>query len=475
MLVVFCGLTSFSFAQPSTASLQQLRDQIIATNGLRNHDVLAVLSQRTLNDTAQRLAGLEIKLSNGAVMKISSIALELKPAAALVKLGVQVNPSSKLKSAHFRLWGKLGNGEVHGDKLRLPFQLTDVAFGTEDSKGPSLLRLLLRDWLLPEKWNATLPPLEIPLQLNQTFDIPAAKFEANGEMPMTIETPAYQVKMDLTLATVVMLEGRAVIALNLQPQSSPLMQAASLNENEAALTEEIQRLTQHLTASNDLRVRVHKNTINSLLTQVAAAREVDLTVKLKQGRLRAEEIDALIGKIVNYTEVESGDGKADVTRLSVEDISAARVFLRLTGQGELNAKVKGREFGVGYNLSPRSRFSINNEMVPLEIVSRNERIVVQAVRGASVPVKIHLALEVAGYPIAFSRTVKLRADEWLKEFELPAIFTQEIPLPRKIAIGKEQQVKIENSQTYRYNISNLRIESQEEGLEMNADIVVANK
>jgi hypothetical protein len=474
-LVVFWAFANSAFAQMSTAALQQLRAQLVATNGLRDCDVVAVISERALNDTAQRMAGLEIKLANGAVMKINAIAIELKTAAALVKIGVQVNPSSKLKAANFRLWGKLGGGEVHGAKLRLPFQLTDVAFGAEDANGPSLLRFLLREWLLPEKWNAVLPPLEIPLQLNQTFDIPAAKFEAQGELPMTVETPAYQVKLDLTLAALAILDGRAVIALNLQPNHHPMLQAASYTDNEIALTEEIHRLTQHLTTSNDLQVRVRREAINLVLAQIAAARGVDMIVQLKQGRLRAEEIDALLGKIINYTEVESGDGNADVMRLTVEDISATRIFLRLTGQGELNAKVKGREFGVAYNLAPRSRFSLDQALVPFNIISRNDRIVMQAVRGTYVPVKLQFALAVVGHPIQFSHTVKLRAEEWLKDFELPTIFTQEVSLPRKIALGKEQQVKIESSEISRYTVANLRLEGKEDALEINADIVAAKK
>ena len=195
ILLLLLSVTAFT-----QSPLQQLRDQLVATNGWRDHDVVTVISQRALNDTAQRMAGLEIKLSNGVAMKINSVALELKPAAALVQLGVEVDPSSKLKSARFRLFGKLGSGEIRGANFRLPFQLTDVAFGSEDAKSLSLLKLLLREWLSPEKWNTVLPPLEIPLQLHPTIEIPAATLEANGEMPMTLETPAYQLKVDFMLA-----------------------------------------------------------------------------------------------------------------------------------------------------------------------------------------------------------------------------------------------------------------------------------
>jgi hypothetical protein len=464
-------LSVAAFAQSTQlGSLQQLRDQLVASNGWREHDVVAVISQRALNDTAARMAGLEIMLSNGVMMKLNSVALELKPAVAHVKLGVEVNPSSKFKAAKFRLSGTLGSGEMRGANLRLPFQLTDVAFGAEDSKSLSLLKLLLRDWLLPAKWNDVLPPLEVPLQLNPTIDLPAATFESNGELPMTITTPAYQLKLDFTLAALAILDGRAVVALNLQPKPAPTISTANTNEDEATLANEIGRLTAHLALNHDLRVRVRKNAINDLFAKLAAAREIDLTVKLKQGRVRAEEVDALIGRILNYTDIESGDGQADVARLSVEDISATRLFVRLGGQGELTTKVKGREYGIPYNLSPRGRFTINNELLPLEILSRNDRIVVRAVTGASVPVRVNMTIDVIGQPLGLTRTVNLRADEWLKDFGLPALITQEIQLPRQLALDKKNEMTIVRREASRYTIANLRVETKDEALEVLADI-----
>jgi hypothetical protein len=457
-------------ASLAQSPLQQLRDQLVATNGWREHDVVAVISQRALNDTAARLAGLEITLNNGVTMKLNAIALELKPAIAQVKLGVEVNPSSKFKAAKFRLFGKLGSGESNGANLRLPFQLTDVAFGSEDSASLSLLKLLLRDWLAPEKWNAVLPPLDIPLQLNPTIEIPAATFEASGEMPMTLETPAYQVKVEVTLAALAILDGRAVVALNLQPKPAPTISATNDNEDEATLTNEIAGLTEHLALHHDLRVRVRKNAINAMLARLAAARAIDLTVKLKPGRVRSEEVDALIGRLLNYTDIESGDGHADVARLFIEDISATRVFARLAAQGELTTKVKGREYGVPYNLSPRGHFTIRDELLPLEILSRQDRIVVRAARGASVPVRVKMRLDVIGHPISFTRTVNLRADEWLKDFEMPALITQEMQLPRQLALGKQNELTVVRSEPSRYTIANLRVETKDEALEILADV-----
>ena len=469
LLLLLLSAASLAQNTPLT-SLRQLRDQLVTTNGWRDHDVVAVLSQRALNDTAGRMSGLEITLSNGVAMKLGAVALELKPAVALVKLGVEVNPSSKFKSAHFRLSGRLGSGEIHGANLRFPFQLTEVAFGSEDSKSLSLLKLMLRDWLKPAKWNEVLPPLEVPLQLKPTIDIPAATFESNGELPMTMVTSAYQLKLDFTLAALAILEGRAVIALNLQPKPAPTISATDDNEDETSLANEIGRLTEHLALNHDVRLRVRKNAINDLLAKLAAAREMDLTVKLKQGRVRAEEVDALVGKIFNYTDVESGDGSADVARLSVEDISETRVFLRLAGQGELTTKVKGREYGVPYSLSPRGHFTINNELLPLQILSRNDRILVRAVAGATVPVLVKMTIEVLGRPLGLTRTITLRADEWLKDFELPALLTQEIPLPRQLALDQKNELTIMRSEPSRYTIANLRVETKDEALEVLADI-----
>jgi hypothetical protein len=466
MLLIFL-LGVASLAQ---SPLQQLRDQLVASNGWRDHDVVAVISQRALNDTASRMAGLEITLSNGVTMKLNSVALELKPATAQVKLGVEVNPSSKFRSAKFRLFGTLGSGEMRGANLRLPFQLTDVAFGSEDSASLSLLKLLLRDWLAPAKWNDVLPPLEVPLQLNPTIDVPAATFEANGEMPMTIATPAYQLKLDFTLAALAILDGRAVVALNLQSKPAPTITTYNKNEDETTLTNEIGRLTQHLALNHDLRLRVRKNAVNEMLAKLAAAREVDFTVKMKPSRVRAEEVDALIGKILNFTDVESGDGQADIAQLSVENISATRIFMRLTGQGELNTKVKGREYGVPYNVSPRGYFTVSNELLPLEIMSRNDRLVVRVAAGTSVPVRVKMTIDVIGRPFGLTRTVNLRADEWLKDFELPAFITQEVSLPRQIALGKNNEMTVGRSESSRYTIANLRVETKDAALELLADI-----
>ncbi len=463
-------VVNLTFAQTKSSSLQQLRDQLISTEGLREADVVAIVSEHAFNDTAERMKGLEIKLANGVVMKINSVAIELKPAAAFVKLIVQAEASSKIKPVNFRLSGKLGNGEISGAHLRLPFQLTDVSLGAEDSKSAAVLKYLLSEWLAPTKWNSVLPPLEIPLQLKQTIEIPAATFESNGEMPMTLTTPAYQLPVEFWLQSFFVLDGRSVLALNLEPQ--PITQTIPINgvEDDAATVREIAQLAQLLKTNNDLSILIRKNAANNLLAKIAASREVDLTAKLKPGRIRSEEIDALVGKILNYTDAESGDGSANVSNLKVENFDSAKINLRLTGQGELNAKVKGREFGIPYNLSPIGKFSIAQELIPLTIISKDGRLIISAVTGSIVPVKVNLTIPLIGRPFNFSRTVNLQADQWLKGMELPSVFSQEIKLPRQIVMSKNNEASIANSALSRYTVTNLQVEVKTENIEIHADI-----
>ena len=461
------------FAQAANSSLQQLRDQLVATNGLRDADVIAIVSEHAFNDTAQRMKGLEIKLANGVVLKINSVAIELKPAAAFVKLGVQAEASTRIKPVNFRLSGKLGNGEISGAHLRLPFQLTDVALGAEESKSATVIKYLLSEWLAPAKWNSALPPLEIPLQLKQTIEIPAATFESNGEMPMTLTTPAYQFNLEFWLQSFFVLERRAVLALSLQPwaeQARTHFAPIDGVEDDADIIREIAQFTQHLLTSNDLRILIRKNAANNLLNKIAAAREIDLNVKLKPGRIRTEEVDALVGKILNYTDAESGDGAANVSKLSVENFNEAKINLRLSGDGEINAKVKGREFGIPYYFSPRGKFSLVNELVPLTITSNDGHLMIGAAAGAIVPVKVNLAIPVAGRAFNFSRTINLQADQWLKGLELPALFEPEINFPRRIVIGKNNEMNVVNTERSRYTVANLQVNIQSENIEVQADI-----
>src|SRR2546421_9561591 len=76
------------------AELRQLRDQLAASPTLDEADVVVILGQRVLAEAAQRLVGLEVKLASGAVLRLTSVAIEMKPVAALVRIGVQASPSA---------------------------------------------------------------------------------------------------------------------------------------------------------------------------------------------------------------------------------------------------------------------------------------------------------------------------------------------------------------------------------------------
>src|SRR5438105_1891998 len=76
------------------AELRQLRDQLAASAPIRDADVVVILGQRALDEAARQLVGLEVKLASGAVLRLTSVAAELKPAASLVRFGVQASPST---------------------------------------------------------------------------------------------------------------------------------------------------------------------------------------------------------------------------------------------------------------------------------------------------------------------------------------------------------------------------------------------
>jgi hypothetical protein len=482
-LLALCAAITPIFAQapPDLQSLRQLRGQLAATNALRDADVVAVIGERPVRETAARLNGLEIKLANGAVLRVTSVALELHHAAAQVKFGVEARPSAATPVAvNLRVSGRLGGGEVSGSNLRLPFQLTDVSLGGDDSNrasSPSTLRTLFGEWLSPERWNAALPPLEIPLRLSEELEIPASRFDVVGQVPMEVTTPAYRVKAAFTLAALIMLEGRLVVALNLpSTQLAPPRHALDHNsdaEDAAALVGEIERLSRPLTTNGgDLRIRVRSAAINTLLGQIAAAHNTDLDVRLKPARIRAEQVEELFSTL-NYTDVEAGDGRADVRSLSAEGVGHSRIALRLSAAGELNVRLRGREYGIPYSLAPRGTFEIRDEIVPLEIVSDGGRVSLRAARGARVPIRVRVGIEIAGQPISIPRTVEAPADEWLKSIALPTLFESEVRMPRRIESGGDGRMRVTEGTPVRYTLSKLRAEAGDDVLEINAEVSTA--
>src|SRR5581483_2631777 len=324
--------------------------------------------------------------------------------------------------------------------------------------------------------DAVLPPLEIPLNLSESLEIPAARFDVEGTMPMEITTPAYQVKVNLTLAALMMLKGRAVAALNLQTQTGTAndQSSASLDtpDEAAALESEIENLSRHLTAESDLRIRLSRRALNTLLAGVAAARTTDLDFRLKPARIRNEEKDALV-RIHNYADVESGDGRADVQSLLIESINDNRLNLRLTAEGDLTARLRGREYGVPYSLSPRGTFSISNETIPLEVAGENNGVILRAVPGSRVPVRVSLGIEVMGRRLSLPQTISVQADRWFDKLALPEILSREVQLPRIIEVSNGNGMKVVSSEVSRYTLSNLKVTAGDDKVECNFEVAVS--
>src|SRR5215813_14528456 len=177
----------FAFGQQIGAAgrlneLRKLRDQLQLTNSLRDSDIVVILNERMISEAAQQLVGLEFLLSNGSMLKLTSVEGELKAAAAVFKIGIQAKSSV---TVNLQLICRINSGELQKGALRLPLRVTDVKL---KSGGLSslLMKTLFGDWLHPEKWNRELPAIEIPLEIEETMRVPAGRFDVAGEMPMEI-------------------------------------------------------------------------------------------------------------------------------------------------------------------------------------------------------------------------------------------------------------------------------------------------
>src|SRR5262245_55368877 len=53
--------------------LRRLRDQLQLSNSLRDSDVTVILNERVVSEAAQQLVGLEFLLSNGSMLKLTSV------------------------------------------------------------------------------------------------------------------------------------------------------------------------------------------------------------------------------------------------------------------------------------------------------------------------------------------------------------------------------------------------------------------
>ncbi len=448
--------------------LRRLREQLQATAALRGSDVQVMIHERVVTEAARRFIGLEVALSNGSTVRVTSIESELKTGAALVKIGLQAKSSV---TVNLQLLGRLNSGELGNGVLRLPFRITEVKLAN-GLLSSIFIKSMLGAWLRPETWNDELPALELPVDLGETVRVPAARFDVPGELPMEIATPGAQAEMKLSLTSLLVLDKRMVLGLQL-PGAAPVAIPASygvVNDRDPrALEAEIESLAASLAAPADLRVRMGRRLIDALLAQLAGAQTRDLDIRLKPGRVRSEEVTAFF-RITNFTDVESGEGLADIRELAIERIADGRIHLRLNAQGELDVRLRGREYGIPYQLSPRVQFAMQNQTVPLQLVSEEGRLLMRAVPGATLPLQVRFATTVAGHEIGIDRNLALQAERMLNRIELPAVFGRELPMPTRIEVAPDGDFQVTKKRPLQYILSNLRINPGEDVLDVLADV-----
>lgn len=465
--------------------LRRLRDQLQLADPLRDSDVVVILNERVIAEAARRLVGLEFVMAKGGTLRVTSIQSDLQTAAATFRIGVQAKSSVTL---NLQLIGRLNSGEFDGGALRLPLKITDVKLTNGGISG-FFVKTFFGEWTNPKTWDRKMPAIEIPMEIAETMRIPAGRFDVTGELPMEISTPEYHAPLKFAVTSLLALDKRAVVSLRLG-QGAPAKPvpvsydkndavggAAGLNEGDPAalesaamaLEDDITRLSEGLKATGDFRAVLSRRLINELLSQITTAHKADLDVRLKQGRIRSEEINVIVN-VKNYTDVESGEGHVDLTRLEVESIADGKATVRLSGQGEMDARVRGREFGVPYAVSPHMIFSIKDQPLPLEFASEGKKIFLRAAPGATLPIDVQFNLKIAGHDLRFDRRSVAQADKWLKRVELPSFFDREIPLPRKIMIDAVGHKHIIESRNLGYTLSNMRIAAKDDAIEITADV-----
>jgi hypothetical protein len=449
--------------------LRRLRDELRASESLRNEDVTVILSERLIANSARQMEGLEILLPRGGVLHLNSIGIELVPAAAIVRIGVQAKSSINV---NLLLTGRLGTGEVKGDLFQLPFQITDVSI-SEGTFTSLFLRTFLGDWLTPKKWNEELPPLELPLEIGEGLQIRASRFQVEGSLPMEISTPDYQSSLRFKLRSFLVLEKRLALALEMiREQATGKIIQASFTDSQAqeatALESEVARLSEELSCGRDLRLMVNRHVISRLLGQIAAAQRNDFTIDLKACRIRSEEVETLV-KVTNYTDVESGSGYADVSRLSIERIAGGILDLRLSLRGEVDSRLRGREYGIPYRISPHTTFSIEDRIVPLQTISEGDRVMLCASPGASLPINLRFSVKVAGRELGINRNTSVQVDRWLNRIEIPSFFGRQFSLPRRLEVDAGGNLYVTRSLKINFTISNMVVETTGDAINIIAD------
>ncbi len=454
--------------------LTKIRNQLRASNSFRNADAVVVLSERAIADAVRQFTGLEIALANGSVMKLTSIETQLVTGAAIIKIGVQS------KSVTLQLSGLLTSGEIKDGRMRMPFRVTEVRL-LNGLISSVFIKTLFGAWLKPETWNNELPSLNLPLEINETMEIPASRFNVEGQMPMEIATAAYHVPLKLSLTSLLLLDRRAVLVLQANspvPINQSVVESVFADNDPSALLptllNEVTQLGANLSLDGDVRLRLGRNVISSLLSQIAWQQNPDLKFKMKQGRLRSNEVKTVVS-IVNYTDITNGDGQADISEMHVESIGDGKVNLRLSGQGVIDAQIKGREYGIPYGFSPRTNFTIKDQPIPLQFVGENGKVILRAVAGSILPINLRFSVQVAGQEISVNRTEAVQVDRWLNRIEMPALLNREILLPRRLEVDDGGNLHVTQKDRLSYALSNLRVATSDDAIEITAEIKVNPK
>ncbi|HKX27222.1 MAG TPA: hypothetical protein VJ302_05980, partial [Blastocatellia bacterium] len=350
---------------------------------------------------------------------------------------------------------------------------------TDSPVSSFLIKSLLGDWLSPKRWNEELPPLKIPMEIGKSLQFPAGRFNVEGSPAMEISTPGYELQLRFVLTSLFVLDRRLVIGLQMTPNSrlnETFVPASFIGSNDAnpaesaALENELARLGESLVCRSDLLVRLNRRVISGILTQIAAAHQNDFIIQLKPGRLREEQVEAIV-KTTNYTDVEGGNGIADVSQLSIENIVDGKLNLKLSGQGNVDANLKGREYGVPYRLSPRTTFSIKDQIVPLELTSDGDRPVLRATPGTRLPIDLRFSVKLAGREVGINRNVALQTDRWLNRIELPSFFGSEFSLPRKLEVGAGDRPSVATMEKIGVKLSKARMTTNNDAIEMSAELL----
>ena len=460
--------------------LRKLCHALRASDSLRNEDVIVVMKEKTVIEAARQIVGLEILLSNGGLLRVTSLDGELKPAAAMIKIGVQAKSSI---SVNLLLSGYLGPAEIKDNALLLPFRITDISL-TNNSVSSLFLKTLIGDWGSPKKWNEELPPLEIPLEVAGAMQIPAGQLNIDSSPPMEISTPLYRSPLNLAITSFYVLDKRMAIGLRLVDgpgtpvKTNPPIEASLSglnNYDQTALENEAAHLSERLTShDDDMRLIIHRRVISKLLEQIASAYSVDFNILLKPGRIRSEEVEAGL-KILNYTDVESGQGQADLNNLSVDGITDGNLYLRVSGQGEIDSRLRGREFGVPYRLSPHTVFTIKDRIVPLQFVTEGERFIMRAVPGSILPITLRFSIKVAGRDVGVTREVSVAMEKWLTGIGMPSFLGREFSLPRRLEVDAGGNFYVVKKEKLFLSLSKMRVVANEDAVEMTAEVAFTTR